>query len=50
MENERKIIDLIRSSSDPGEAVKVAFWLLTTLLAEQGTCPEPLAVATGTAE
>lgn len=38
-QNEGKVIDLIRRSNDPAQAVKVALQLLATMLEECGTHP-----------
>lgn len=38
-QNEGKVIDLIRRSNGPAQAVKVALQLLATMLEECGTLP-----------
>lgn len=48
--NEKKIIELIRRSNDPEEAIRVALALLATLLGGQETNPASLSEVFGTTQ
>ena len=48
--NEKKIIELIRRSNNPEEAIRVALALLATLLGWQETNPASLSEICGTTQ
>lgn len=48
--NEMKIVELIRRSNNPEEALRVALELLVTLLGKPETNPASLLEASGTAQ